>query len=364
MRCSGGNAVPTRAEPPIRSSAFNKIYYDPSQTYGVGKKSDATDLPYEKAAIGTWTQVFTNPYANYPNASNSATTNLAPTNREPHASAQHRFRQLPRHDLVLEDDDVDRGLPDCGHRWLGLPSQWPRVQPGDGGRQYHARHRCGLQLSEQQQSAGVMCRVAAMQVRQSLHRLRISVLLHHLTGAVLFGEGWQRLGHDALQQPLGSDDLQVRALRHECADIRSRGVYPRRHHTGGHPGERCGGGQSDRPDLCPGTGQFRQVVRIRSNPHTGDEDRRGHRVFRAGPELARRLQHAEQLYQQVLEHRRLHDREQSDVVHEILFGVADEHDAFDRCHVADRRVFLQSRDDRRSRRRYGSARPGDRKVPG
>ncbi len=81
--CSGGNSVPTLAEPPIRSSTFNKIYYDPSQTYGVGKKSDGTDLAYEKAAIGTWTQVFTNPYANYPSASNSSTINLAPTSGTP-----------------------------------------------------------------------------------------------------------------------------------------------------------------------------------------------------------------------------------------------------------------------------------------
>lgn len=84
--CSGGNTVPTYAEPPIRSSAFNKIYYDPSQTYGVGKKSDATDLAYEKAAIGTWTQIFTNPYANYPSASNSSTVNLAPTAGTPTAA--------------------------------------------------------------------------------------------------------------------------------------------------------------------------------------------------------------------------------------------------------------------------------------
>ena len=85
-RCSGGSAVPTRAEPPIRSSAFNKIYYDPSQSYGVGKRSDATDLAYEKAAIGTWTQVLTNPYANYPSASNSSTVNLAPTTGTPTAA--------------------------------------------------------------------------------------------------------------------------------------------------------------------------------------------------------------------------------------------------------------------------------------
>ena len=81
--CSGGSAVPTLAEPPIRSSAFNKIYYDPTQTYGVGKRDDSTNLAYEKAAIGTWTQVFTDPYANYPSASNSSTTNLAPTSGTP-----------------------------------------------------------------------------------------------------------------------------------------------------------------------------------------------------------------------------------------------------------------------------------------
>ena len=83
--CSGGSSVPKYAEPPIRGGAFNKLYYDPSQTYGVGKRSDATDMAYEKASIGTWTQVFTNPYANYPSASNSSTVNLAPTSGTPTA---------------------------------------------------------------------------------------------------------------------------------------------------------------------------------------------------------------------------------------------------------------------------------------
>ena len=65
-------------DPPIASSAFNRIYYDPAETYSVGKRADATDLAYEKAAVGTWTQVLTDPYANYPSASSSATINLAP----------------------------------------------------------------------------------------------------------------------------------------------------------------------------------------------------------------------------------------------------------------------------------------------
>src|SRR5262249_4282843 len=81
--CSGGSSVPTRAEPPIRSSAFNHIFYDPAQQYDVGMRDDGTVLAYEKGAVGTWTQVLTNPYANYPSASNSSVVNLARTTETP-----------------------------------------------------------------------------------------------------------------------------------------------------------------------------------------------------------------------------------------------------------------------------------------
>ncbi len=71
-------STPAQWDPPIASSDFNGIYYDPAETYLSGKRADGTDLAYEKAAFGTWTRVLTNPYANYPSASASTTINLAP----------------------------------------------------------------------------------------------------------------------------------------------------------------------------------------------------------------------------------------------------------------------------------------------
>lgn len=65
--------------PPIASSNFNKIYYDPAETYGVAKRADNTNLAYEKAAVGTWTQVLSDPFLNYPSASSSSTIKLAAT---------------------------------------------------------------------------------------------------------------------------------------------------------------------------------------------------------------------------------------------------------------------------------------------
>jgi type IV pilus assembly protein PilY1 len=61
---------------PVRASAFNRIYYDPTINYTAGKRSDGTDLAYEAASPGTWTQVYTDPYQGYPGTNFSATTNL------------------------------------------------------------------------------------------------------------------------------------------------------------------------------------------------------------------------------------------------------------------------------------------------
>ena len=69
-------------DPPLRSSDFNTIYYNPSITYVAGRRADGTELPCEGSSIGCtgpWTGVYMNGYAGYPGANTGATINLAPT---------------------------------------------------------------------------------------------------------------------------------------------------------------------------------------------------------------------------------------------------------------------------------------------
>jgi type IV pilus assembly protein PilY1 len=74
------NGVVTRSDPPIRSSDFNRQYYDPTATYSPARRNDGTDLPCEgsnSACSGPWTSVYVNAFAGYPGANGGATANLA-----------------------------------------------------------------------------------------------------------------------------------------------------------------------------------------------------------------------------------------------------------------------------------------------
>jgi len=70
------------ADPPIRSSAYNKLAYDPSVSYNFGKTADKDDLPCQSgdaknsACAGPWTSVYVNGFAGYPGANFGGTTNL------------------------------------------------------------------------------------------------------------------------------------------------------------------------------------------------------------------------------------------------------------------------------------------------
>ena len=85
---SPGGFKPYREiDPPLRSSDFNKTYYNPvaglPAGYRPGKRNDGTDLPCEGSntgCTGPWTAVYMNGYAGYPGTNTSgATINLAPT---------------------------------------------------------------------------------------------------------------------------------------------------------------------------------------------------------------------------------------------------------------------------------------------
>ena len=81
-QCGGATSAPgsgytfSTYDPPVRSSAYNGVFYDPTSAYNPGKKSDATNLAYESTAPGTWTSVYNNGYTGYPGANTGGTINL------------------------------------------------------------------------------------------------------------------------------------------------------------------------------------------------------------------------------------------------------------------------------------------------
>ncbi len=68
-----------KADPPIRSSNYNRLFYDPSIPYNPGKRADTTDLPCEgsnAACSGPWTAVYRDGFAGYPGSNSGGTINL------------------------------------------------------------------------------------------------------------------------------------------------------------------------------------------------------------------------------------------------------------------------------------------------
>ncbi|MEO8304656.1 MAG: hypothetical protein ABI724_11090, partial [Betaproteobacteria bacterium] len=84
-QCGGATAIPgsgyafSQYDPPIRSSDYNGVFYDPSLTFRAGKKADATNLPCEGSdttCATPWTGVYINGYAGYPGANTGGAINL------------------------------------------------------------------------------------------------------------------------------------------------------------------------------------------------------------------------------------------------------------------------------------------------
>jgi type IV pilus assembly protein PilY1 len=80
--CGGGTAQPgsgyvfSQYDPPVRSSAYNGIYYDPKVVYNAGVKVDGTLLPCESTDTtcgSPWTLVYDNGFAFYSAAGLQAT---------------------------------------------------------------------------------------------------------------------------------------------------------------------------------------------------------------------------------------------------------------------------------------------------
>ncbi|MEO8302567.1 MAG: PilC/PilY family type IV pilus protein [Betaproteobacteria bacterium] len=71
--------VLTQWDPPIRSNAYNPVFYDASATYRAGKKADGTNLPCEGSdttCATPWTSVYVDGYSGYPGANSAGTINL------------------------------------------------------------------------------------------------------------------------------------------------------------------------------------------------------------------------------------------------------------------------------------------------
>jgi len=100
-QCGGASSAPgtgytfSQYDPPVRSAAYNGLFYDPTYPYGSGRRADATLLAFEKAAAGTWTSVYTNAYLGYPGAGTSSTINLAPTSGSPSAALSRTSGAYP-----------------------------------------------------------------------------------------------------------------------------------------------------------------------------------------------------------------------------------------------------------------------------
>jgi len=74
-----GSSALKNFDPPVRSSDYNRVFYDGTDSYTPAKKADGTDLPCEgsnTACSGPWTAVYVNGYAGYPGANAGGTINL------------------------------------------------------------------------------------------------------------------------------------------------------------------------------------------------------------------------------------------------------------------------------------------------
>ena len=75
--CTAAGFFALEGRPPYASSSVNKIYYDPSITYRVGKMADPSkDLPFEDTRPGTWTRVYKDGFAGYPGPNLGGTIDL------------------------------------------------------------------------------------------------------------------------------------------------------------------------------------------------------------------------------------------------------------------------------------------------
>ena len=348
-QCGGATSAPgsgyafSQYDPPVRSASYNGVFYDASAPYRPGKKADGTDLPCEgsDATCGApWTAVYSNGFAGYPGANTGSTIDLTTA--------------YPDSVWCWKTSVDDAREADRRYQRLGVPPQRSRVQRRDSKRKHDAGDCRRLQLPER---LGHVLGHREVQVRQRLRAERKSLLLHDLAGPVLLGQGRRGLGHVALHQPMGSDDLQVRSLRDRSGDVRSAGLHARRYQVGGIPRQRVRRGQSQRSHLCAGNGQFRQLVCVLPHADTVDEGGVGHRVLRARPELAGRLPHALGEQHALHERQGFHEREQADVAHQRVQGQSEWRHAACRTRCGASASF--SRAISRARRLPGATDPLD-----
>ncbi len=75
----GSSWLPSRYDPPFRSSDYNEAFYDRTIAYTPGKKADGTNLPCQgsdTSCVSPWTAVYVNGYDNYPGTNGGGTINL------------------------------------------------------------------------------------------------------------------------------------------------------------------------------------------------------------------------------------------------------------------------------------------------
>ena len=149
-QCGGATAAPgsgyvfSQYDPPVRSNAYNGVFYDPTLTYTPARK------PTEPTCLARSTDTARGPPPDgpgLPTANGFAGHN--PARHTGGADGRLSRAALPGHGLVLEVR-ADRGLKsDRRQRRLGVPAQRPPLRPGHGQRQHDAGNRGRLQLPEQ-----------------------------------------------------------------------------------------------------------------------------------------------------------------------------------------------------------------------
>ncbi len=122
-------------DPPLRSSDFNKVYYNPTALYDAGRKDDGTELPCEgttTGCTGPWNAVYMDGFAGYPGANKSATINLAPTSTAGCVSPATTALCVPT--SAPSDNGPWPGVPDTLWCWKssGLTGDDYLTADGDG----------------------------------------------------------------------------------------------------------------------------------------------------------------------------------------------------------------------------------------
>ena len=301
----------TQIDPPVRSSDYNRVFYDPAEIYQPGKKSDGTPLPCEGS-----------------NTTCSGAVDLR---------LHERIRRLSRRQLQQHD----RSRADGDHR----------VQHrGDGG-PLRADHHAVQQRPVEGRPDTVWCwksSPTAAEGRPPIPTDRCAAAMAAPMPRVTFGgnttpaitagynypnasatcSGWRSASSSTPITAYGNPyyytiarsssargatgwgtsrcgtrhGLQLHQVRPLCSQrqrrhVRAAGLHARRHQavrlssTAGGASRRRSG-MPERPHRRAGDGQFRQLVRVLPDADAVDEGGLRHRVLGVGTKLPRRLPHA------------------------------------------------------------------------